>query len=171
MFLGIFLVLVVSYLKDHKYEPEYKIINSDEDNFCAEYPDGCIYIGDDDYLDSINTNDGDVLVEDLRIGKDPNMCIHDSYKIKEPYEIKPMNEQADMLTKIDALSFAMIDLQLYLDTHPTDRNMLSLFNRYREEKMNRVKEYETKYGSLTTNSDSLNDYPWGWIDEPWPWEG
>lgn len=83
MFLGIFLVLVTSYLKDHKYKPDYRIINSDEDNFCAEYPDGCIYIGDDDYLDSISTNEGDVLVEDLRIGNDPDMCIHDSYKIKD----------------------------------------------------------------------------------------
>ncbi len=97
--------------------------------------------------------------------------LYDPYKIKQPYEIKPMNEQADMLTKIDALSFAMTDLQLYLDTHPTDRNMLSLFNEYREEKKNKVREYETKYGSLTTNSNSLNNYPWGWIDEPWPWEG
>lgn len=97
--------------------------------------------------------------------------LYDPYKVKQPYDIKPMNEQADMLTKIDALSFAMIDLQLYLDTHPTDRNVLNLFNRYREEKINRVKAYEAKYGPLTIDSDSLNNYPWSWIDNPWPWEG
>ena len=46
-----------------------------------------------------------------------------------------------------------------------------ILDNQRQEKKNKVREYETKYGSLTTNSNSLNNYPWGWIDEPWPWEG
>lgn len=83
MFLGIFLVLVTSYLKEHKYKPEYRIINSLEDSFCAEYPDGCIYVGDEDYLKDISTEDGDVLVEDRRDGENPDFCIYDSYKVND----------------------------------------------------------------------------------------
>jgi hypothetical protein len=41
--------------------------------------------------------------------------LYDPYKENEPYEIKPMNEQAKILTDIDALCFSMIDLNLYLD--------------------------------------------------------
>ena len=41
----------------------------------------------------------------------PNL--YDPYKNEKPYQIKPMNEQAEMLTNIDALGFAMIDLNLY----------------------------------------------------------
>ena len=39
--------------------------------------------------------------------------LYDPYKQGEPYEIKPMNDQAKLLTDIDSLSFAMIDLNLF----------------------------------------------------------
>ena len=35
--------------------------------------------------------------------------LYDPYINNEPYEIKPMNEQAKLLTYIDSLSFAMVD--------------------------------------------------------------
>ncbi len=35
--------------------------------------------------------------------------LYDPYITEEPYEIKPMNDQAKMLTKLDSLCFAMID--------------------------------------------------------------
>lgn len=96
--------------------------------------------------------------------------IYDPYKIKEPYEIKPMNEQADLLTYIDALGFAMTDLNLYLDVHPNSDDAIKLFNQYRKEKEDLTKEYESKYGPLTLNSESLSSYPWSWNDMPWPWD-
>ena len=96
--------------------------------------------------------------------------LYDSYKIKEPYEIKPMNEQAEMLTYIDSLCFACIDLGLYLDVFPNDRSAIDLFNQYRNQKKDLIEEYESKFGPLLLNSDSLNTYPWAWDDRPWPWE-
>ena len=96
--------------------------------------------------------------------------IYDPYLDKEPYEIKPINEQANMLTNIDALCFALIDLNLYLDVNPNDRNKINLFNKYKEEKEKLTKDYEAKYGPLTLNSDSLNSYPWAWNNMPWPWD-
>ena len=96
--------------------------------------------------------------------------LYDPYKSKEPYEIKPMNEQARMLTDLDALGFAMIDLNLYLDVFPNDREKISLYNEYRKEKESLLKEYESKYGPITINSDSLNSYPWAWNNMPWPWD-
>ena len=96
--------------------------------------------------------------------------LYDPYKSKEPYEIKPMNEQAKMLTNIDALNFAMIDLNLYLDVFPNDREKINLYNQYSNQKENLLKEYESKYGPITLNSDSLNTYPWAWNNMPWPWD-
>ena len=96
--------------------------------------------------------------------------LYDPYKSKEPYEIKPMNEQARLLTDIDALGFAMIDLNLYLDVFPNDREKINLYNQYRKEKESLLKEYEAKYGPITTNSDSLNSVPWAWNNMPWPWD-
>ena len=82
VFAGIFLVLLISYLQDHKYDDNYEAYNSEEGPI-GRYEDGYIYIGDDDYLDSINTNEGDVLVEDLRDTDDPNVLIRESYKITD----------------------------------------------------------------------------------------
>ena len=96
--------------------------------------------------------------------------LYDPYKSGEPYEIKPMNEQARILTSIDALSFAMVDLGLFLDVNPNNQETIKLFNQYREQKENLTKEYEAKYGPITLDSDSLNTYPWSWNDMPWPWD-
>lgn len=96
--------------------------------------------------------------------------LYDPYKSGEPYEIKPMNEQAELLTSLDALGFAMIDLNLYLDVFPNDKEKINLYNQYRNQKEERLKEYESKYGPITINSDSLNSYPWAWNNMPWPWD-
>lgn len=96
--------------------------------------------------------------------------LYDPYKLKEPYDIKPMNEQAELLTYIDALGFSMTDLNLYLDIYPNDKNAINLFNQYRNEKENLVNQYESKFGPITLNSNSLNSYPWAWDDMPWPWD-
>ena len=95
---------------------------------------------------------------------------YDPYKSEEPYEIKPINAQAELLTYIDALGFAMVDLNLFLDVNPNNQEAINLFNQYREEKNNLLKEYESKYGPITIDSDSLTSYPWAWDDMPWPWD-
>ena len=96
--------------------------------------------------------------------------LYDPYKSGEPYEIKPINAQAELLTYVDALSFAMVDLGLFLDVNPNNQEAIKLFNQYREEKIKLTKEYESKYGPITLDSDSLNSYPWSWKDMPWPWD-
>jgi len=96
--------------------------------------------------------------------------LYNSYKLSNPLEIEPMNEQAELLTYIDALSFATIDLGLYLDLYPDDKNIIQLFNKYREQKKQYKMEYEKKFGPLLLSSDALNAYPWAWDNTPWPWE-
>ena len=97
--------------------------------------------------------------------------LYNGYRLNKPLDITPLNEQADMLTYIDSLCFALIDLNLYLDLYPIDSKIIELFNSYRVEKDEITKEYESKYGPLTLNSDSLNKAPWAWDNMPWPWEG
>ena len=40
------------------------------------------------------------------------------------------NEQEKLLHDIGILGFVVVELSLYLDTHPTDRNALEYFNHY-----------------------------------------
>lgn len=94
--------------------------------------------------------------------------LYNTYKIPRPYDIKPMNEQAELLTYVDAYCFAAHDLNLYLDNNPNDREMIELFNQYTSEANNAINEYEQKYGPLFV--DASTTYPWAWNDSPWPWE-
>ena len=85
------------------------------------------------------------------------------------YEIKPINEQAELLTYIDMFDFACIDLSLYLDIYPNNQQIINLYNQIKNEKNNIINKYESNYGPLMLNN-SLNENYWLWDNSPWPWE-
>lgn len=95
--------------------------------------------------------------------------LYNQYKVP-PYDIEPLNEQAQLLTYVDALSFARHDIGLYLDNFPDDKAMLELYNQYRVEEKRATEQYENRFGPLFTTSEATNRYPWTWNQSPWPWE-
>ena len=96
--------------------------------------------------------------------------LYNSYKITNPYNIEPMNDQAKLLTEIDSLCFALTDLNLYLDVNRNDKDIIKLYNDYSKRKQNLLYEYQKKYGPITLDSEALNTNPWSWDNSPWPWE-
>ena len=72
-----------------------------------------------------------------------------------------------MLKEIKSLQFAIIELSLYLDTHPEDERALCLHRRYARELKEIEDKYQKVYGPLTINFPCNK---WRWIEEPWPWE-
>ena len=85
------------------------------------------------------------------------------------YDVKPLNEQAELLTYIDIYNFACIDLKLYLDVNEDDEELIKLYNMYLAELKKYMMEYENKYGSLIENSSFMKDDSWNWLN-PFPWE-
>lgn len=75
----------------------------------------------------------------------------------------------EMLKEIAALRMVCIDLQLYLNTHPMDKEALSKYNTVTMQVSSLKKTYERMYGMLCTEG-TISPYPWQWICEPWPWE-
>ncbi len=96
--------------------------------------------------------------------------LYNQYKISKPFDVEPMNEQAQLLTYVDVYSFGAHDINLYLDTHPDDKAMIDLYNQYRVESENAIKQYESKFGPLFVSSEATSSYPWTWNNSPWPWE-
>ncbi len=92
------------------------------------------------------------------------------YKLTRPYEVEPMNEQAELLTYIDSLTFAAHDLNLYLDNFPNDQQMIQKFNDFRMQANQAIENYENAYGPLFVNSNANSVTPWAWDNRPWPWE-
>lgn len=76
-------------------------------------------------------------------------------------------KREEMIMKIKELDFAIIELALYLDTHPDDNKALCLHNNYSKKVKELKDKYQKVYGPLTM------DYPcnkWRWLEQPWPWE-
>ncbi len=95
--------------------------------------------------------------------------LYDEYKNYKPRKLTAKNEREDMLLQIMEYTFAMIDIQLYLDMYPNDRDALKLFNTYLNNKKNLTNMFEEKYGPLTIDSDNQKNN-WTWNNSPWPWE-
>ena len=74
----------------------------------------------------------------------------------------------EMLEKIKCLNFAIIELGLYLDTHPNDAKALCLHKKYCKEYKELTDKYQKVYGPLTIHFPCNK---WRWLEEPWPWEG
>lgn len=80
-----------------------------------------------------------------------------------------MNERRDLLCAIQKYSFALYDLQLYLDTHPNCTEAMQAFKKYKAMKQSAEEQYVRIYGPITPcQSDTESE--WNWIQNPWPWE-
>ncbi|MGI6712409.1 MAG: spore coat protein CotJB [Bacillota bacterium] len=75
-----------------------------------------------------------------------------------------------LLRKIQELEFAAVELNLYLDNNPSDEQALSDYNKFTQDLINLKDMYEAKYGPLTNFGNAPSQFPWKWVEEPWPWE-
>jgi len=81
-----------------------------------------------------------------------------------------MMNRMQMLEWVQVLCFVVVDMQLYLDTHPCDEEALAYYREavanYKQAKM----QFEENFGPLTATA-SLDCDRWSWADMPLPWEG
>ena len=83
----------------------------------------------------------------------------------------PKKDKSAALYEISMVDFLLVDLKLYLDTHPTDRNVMMLFDQYRNSYKKAIDLYQSKYGPLSLKDADVNDGYWSWNKCPWPWDG
>ena len=74
-----------------------------------------------------------------------------------------------LLEQIRALGFVKVELELYLDTHPTCRTALDYYRKTVDELERLTEEYHNQYGPLVA-SGNLSTENWNWINGPWPWQ-
>lgn len=71
--------------------------------------------------------------------------------------------------ELQALSFVLTELGMYLDTHPEDKEAFELFREYGKLAREGRRRYEAMYGPLTQQAAADRDQ-YTWLDDPWPWE-
>lgn len=97
--------------------------------------------------------------------------IYQPYKLTNPNLPPVYNERQRMLLEVQKYNFAMWDLNLYLNTHPNDRNVMMLFEQNKVAYKRAKENYEMKFGPLCFENTSTNSGYWEWNKSPWPWEG
>ena len=106
---SVLFLMLLYYKDDYEYHEQYEILDDDSDAY-ARYRDGLIYIGDKCFLDQVDVQEGDVLIEDQReYLLNPNLKVYSSYSI----------------TDKEARNDIIEVLQHYEDTQPTPWNRSS----------------------------------------------
>ena len=86
---------------------------------------------------------------------------------------KPHDQTAhqELLNNIRETVFALVDLNLYLDTHPNCKQALELFTSLAFTLEALSREYTSKYGPIKA-VDVTNDTPFEWVSDKylWPWQ-
>ena len=147
----------------------YRSTSSSSDNYFSsssnEVCSNCYSSSDDSRVDSFfNPNEG--------FAKGNMQAnIYKPYKLMNPSLPQVYNERQRMLLEVQKYGFAMWDLNLYLNTHPTDRNTMMLFDQYRNSYKKAKQDYENKWGALNVDNATANSGYWTWNRSPWPWEG
>ena len=81
-----------------------------------------------------------------------------------------MNKK-ELKKTVFAYDFAIHELVLFLDSHPTNKKAMELLKEYKKRRMEAIEAYESKYGKYFV---CVNDVPetdcWKWLEGPWPWE-
>ena len=79
--------------------------------------------------------------------------------------------KCEMMKKIQEMSFAIVDLNLFLDTHPDCEQALELFKKLAASLKSLKADYQMKYGPIYA-TESSNQTPFSWVNDDikWPWE-
>lgn len=82
----------------------------------------------------------------------------------------PNNECNRMLKDIGIINFVMVELTLYLDTHPDDHEAMEYFQHYRLIYNRLCEDFSKRFYPLNLCT-STNTTTWSWAMEKVPWEG
>jgi spore coat protein JB len=78
-------------------------------------------------------------------------------------------EQRDLLEKLQEIDFVLVELNLYLDTHPRDEQAREQYHDYARKRRKIAREYEEHFGPLMHFGQSRSTSR-AWQKGPWPWE-
>lgn len=76
----------------------------------------------------------------------------------------------DLMQQIQETDFVLVDLHLYLDTHPEDQAAIAQYNQYVQKSMTIKQQFQSLFGPLFQFGNSYSPAPFAWKEAPWPWQ-
>lgn len=77
------------------------------------------------------------------------------------------NDKKALMRKIQALSFAKVEAELYLDTHPENTNAIDYYKKILAELDEAMTKYQNEYSPIF--AEGIVGNRWAWVDDNWPW--
>ena len=74
-----------------------------------------------------------------------------------------------LLNKISEQEFMMVDLGLFLNSHPECQDALAAYKKHKKTYDELIDMYNCEFGPLTLYQVNNTNY-WNWVNTPWPWE-
>ena len=148
----------------------FDIISNEKEFEIDKYVDKSKLYNTNVNIDSINFNRDVTLNNPIEGFNKGNMFnnLYSKYK-NHVYTLKVNNPRDELLYKIQMCNFAIRDYGLYLDIYPTDKKVLSEFQKCKKMLKELKTKYEKEYSPLCVN-DVTSDLKWTWINNPWPWD-
>lgn len=122
-------------------------------------------------FDEIETENNEVRNQNSNIDRCMDKCkCNCKFEFEHVMDVESENDlnRKEMEKKLKCYRFAIIELGLYLDTHPDDEKAICLHNEYANKFKSLEDKYQKIYGPLSIM------YPcnkWRWLEQPWPWVG
>lgn len=76
----------------------------------------------------------------------------------------------DFMYQLQIIDFALVELTLYLDTHPDDLDAIKQYNTMSKQSQALKKKYEENVGALSSFGMSYSRHPFDYAITDWPWE-
>lgn len=93
-----------------------------------------------------------------------NKLFYVEEEITQPKAV-PKSDCEAKLNSIQEVTFALIDITLYLDTHPEDKEAKQYHDTLRQKRKDLMQEFASANYPLTLDCEGC------WSDGPIPWEG
>ena len=78
-----------------------------------------------------------------------------------------MNKE-ELMRRIQSLSFAKVEAELFIDTHPECPTALEYYHGIVDELDGAMAEYQENFGPIRAEATARDR--WSWVDTPWPWQ-
>ena len=88
---------------------------------------------------------------------------------EEPQAVN-LETYSSQLRELQTVDFALLELNLYLNTHPGDMQAIQQFNQLAQKRQGMAQQFELQYGPLVNYGHSYSRFPWQWSETPWPWQ-
>lgn len=75
----------------------------------------------------------------------------------------------ELLKQLTVLDFMLVDLGLFLNTHPDEQEAIAEYNQVVIEADRVRAQFEQHYGSLCSFRSKSPTSSWIWPADPWPW--